>query len=65
MWSPCLWSGNRLRAAFGPMGRRPTRLDDIIASELFRGVDADERLAEKADTWRRTLIAKGFHEIAK
>jgi hypothetical protein len=38
--------------------------EDIIASKLFRGADADERLAEAADQWRRVLIAKGFHEIA-
>lgn len=50
-------SGLELRAAYGP--------DDIVATELFRGVDADERLAEKADAWRRTLIAKGFGELAR
>jgi len=46
-----------LRVFYGP--------HDIVASELFRGVDADERLAEKADVRRRTLLAKGFREIAK
>jgi len=34
--------------------------EDIVASELFRGVDADERLAEKADVGRRSLLRKGF-----
>jgi hypothetical protein len=38
-----------LRVEYGP--------EDIVASELFRGVDADERLAEKADVGRRTLLA--------
>ena len=39
--------------------------DDIAASKLFRGLDADDRLAEAADAWRLTLIAKGFREIAR
>jgi hypothetical protein len=39
--------------------------DEIIASQLFRGNDADERVAERADAWRLTLIAKGFHEIER
>jgi len=39
---------------------RPT---DIVASELFRGADADGRLADRADVGRRTLLAKGFSEI--
>ena len=50
-------TGLELRTEYGP--------EDIVASQLFRGADADERLAEMADNWRRTLIAKGFHEIAK
>ena len=50
-------AGLELRTAYGT--------DDIVATELFRGADADERLAEKADAWRLTLIAKGFREIAK
>jgi len=37
---------------------------EIIASQLFRGIVADERLAEAADQWRLNLIAKGFEEIA-
>ena len=36
---------------------------EIIASQLFRGVDADDRLAEAAAQWRLNLIAKGFEEI--
>ena len=38
--------------------------DDVVRSELFRGVDADERCAETADAWRLRLIEKGFTEIA-
>jgi len=34
-------------------------------SELFRGADAVERLAEKAELLRLRLFEKGFHEIAK
>lgn len=49
-------SGLELRVAYGP--------EDIVATELFRGVDADEWLAEKADAWRVTLIAKGFEVSA-
>jgi hypothetical protein len=37
---------------------------EIIASQLFRGVDADDKLAEAADQWRPNLVAKGFEEIA-
>ena len=46
-----------LRAAYVPGG--------IVRTELFRGADADERLAEKTDLWRRMLIQTGFREIAK
>jgi hypothetical protein len=45
-------TGLELRAQYGP--------HDIAATELFRGVDADARLAEKADAWRLTLMQKGF-----
>lgn len=34
--------------------------DDVMRSELFRGVDREERLAEAADAWRLRLIGKGF-----
>ena len=37
---------------------------DIVATELFRSESADERLAERADAWRLTLLTKGFREIA-
>jgi hypothetical protein len=50
-------AGLELRAEHGPQ--------DAVATELFRGADADERLAEKADAWRVTLVAKGFPEIAR
>jgi len=49
-------TGLELRVEYGPQ--------DVVATELFRGADADERFAEKADAGRRTLLAKGFHEIA-
>jgi len=48
--------GLELRVEYGP--------EELVTSELFRGLDADERLAEKADVLRRILLAKGFHEIA-
>jgi hypothetical protein len=49
-------TGLELRIEYGP--------EDIVASQLFRGRDADERLCEKADVGRLTLIATGFREIA-
>jgi hypothetical protein len=36
--------------------------DDTMRSELFRGVDRDERLAATADVWRRALLKKRFTE---
>ena len=36
--------------------------DDVMRSELFRGVDRDERLAEAADLWRLRLLGNGFVE---
>jgi hypothetical protein len=50
-------TGLELRTEYSP--------GELIASPLFRGLDADECVAERADAWRLTLIAKGFHEIAK
>jgi hypothetical protein len=50
-------TGLELRAEYGP--------EEIVASQLFRGADADERLAEAADAWRLNLLAKAFHEIAR
>lgn len=50
-------TGLELRAGYS--------VDHLVASELFRGPNADERLAEKADAWRVALVAKGFREIAK
>ena len=50
-------TGLELRTAYGP--------EDIVATELFRGTDADERLAETADNWRLNLIQKGFRDIAR
>ena len=38
---------------------------DIIGTKLFRGPRADEQLADAADQWRTTMLAKGFREIAK
>jgi hypothetical protein len=35
-----------------------------MRSQLFRGVDRDERLvAETADSWHLALLEKGFSEI--
>ena len=47
-------TGLELRIEYSP--------EDIVASQLFQGRDA-EQLAEKADVGRLTLIAKGFREI--
>jgi len=33
---------------------------ELIRSQLFRGIDRDERCAEMADGWRAMLLAKGF-----
>lgn len=49
--------GLELRAEYAP--------DEIIASQLFRGANADERVAESADNWRFNLLAKGFREVAR
>jgi hypothetical protein len=46
--------GLELRLAYG---------DDLMRSELFRGPDCDERIAERADSWRFALIEKGFRDI--
>jgi hypothetical protein len=45
-------TGLELRTMYSPQ--------EIIASQLFRGVDADEKVAEAADRWRLNLLAKGF-----
>ena len=50
-------TGLELRVEYSP--------EDIVASHLFRGRDADELLAQKADVGRLTLIATGFREIAR
>ena len=34
--------------------------DDVMRSELFRGMDSEERLAEQAVQWRAALVEKGF-----
>ena len=34
--------------------------DDVMRSQLFRGLDRDERVAETADGWRQLLVDKGF-----
>jgi hypothetical protein len=45
-------TGLELRTMYSP--------NEVIATKLFRGVDADDKLAEAADQWRMNLIAKGF-----
>ena len=47
--------GLELRLAYGE--------DDVMRSELFRGVDRDERLAATADTWRLALLERDFSEV--
>jgi hypothetical protein len=42
-----------LRTAYSP---------EEIATKLFRGPDADERVAETAEAWRVILFKKGFCE---
>jgi hypothetical protein len=36
--------------------------DDVRRSELFRGSDRHQRLAEAADSWRLALLEIGFTE---
>jgi len=36
--------------------------DDLMRSELFRGLDRDERRAEAADAWPIALIQEGLVE---
>jgi hypothetical protein len=45
---------------FGLELRLPYPNDDVMRSELFRGVDRDERLAERADECCVLLITNGF-----
>jgi len=45
--------GLELRLSYG---------DDLQRSQLFRGVDHEERCAETADAWRLALLEKGFIE---
>ena len=49
-------TGLELRTMYSPQ--------EIIASQLFRGPDADEKVAETADRWRLNLLAKGFSDVA-
>jgi hypothetical protein len=49
-------TGLELRTQYSPQ--------EIIASQLFRGPDAEDQLAGAADQWRLNLLAKGFEEIA-
>jgi hypothetical protein len=51
-----LQTGLELRVEYSP--------EDIVASRLFRGRDADEQLVEKADAGRLTLIARGFRDVS-
>jgi hypothetical protein len=46
-------TGLELRLAYG---------DDVMRTQLFRGLDRDERLAEAADSWHLALLEKGFVE---
>jgi hypothetical protein len=42
-------TGLELRLSYG---------DEVMRTQLFRGIDRDERLAEAADTWRLALLEK-------
>ena len=46
--------GLELRLSYG---------NDLMRSELFRGVDRDERSAAAAEAWRLALLEKGFREV--
>jgi restriction endonuclease len=37
---------------------------ELIASQFYRGPNADERVPDAADIWRLRLLTKGFREIA-
>ena len=52
------------RVATGIEVRVTYSADEIVATKLFRGVGADEQLAEAADAWRLALLAKGFRDGA-
>jgi hypothetical protein len=47
-------TGLELRLSYG---------DDVMRTELFRGIDRGERLAETADAWHSALMQKGFREV--
>ena len=47
-------TGWELRLSYG---------DDVMRTELFHGVDRDERVAETADAWRLRLLQKGFLDV--
>jgi len=38
--------------------------DDVMRSQLFRGVGHEERCAEAADAWHLALIQKGCRDVA-
>jgi hypothetical protein len=44
-------TGLELRVSYG---------DNLMRSELFRGLDRDERLAETADSWHLALLERGL-----
>jgi hypothetical protein len=49
-------TGLELRLSYG--------VHDVMRSQLFRGIDRDERVAATAETWRAALLEKGFDELA-
>lgn len=49
-------TGVELRTMYSPA--------EITATKLFRGSDADEKVAEAADQWRINMLPKGFEDIA-
>jgi hypothetical protein len=52
----------------GKLARNEAALTPVVRylmrSQLFRGVDHEERCAEAADAWRLALIQKGFTELS-
>jgi hypothetical protein len=46
--------GLELRLSYG---------EDLMPSQLFGGLDREERCAEAADSWHLALVEKGFSEV--
>ena len=53
-----------LRVATGLELRTMYSPKEIITSRLFRGPNADERIADAAGQWRLNMLAQGFEDFA-